>query len=156
MKIKEIVNEAPSASGAIGRATGGVLGTAAKGIGAVAGGVVAAPRRIAKGVAQGAAAGSAFADRLLSPSKWFQAPGAVDSAKDDAPADQPDKQNTAPDLSSSVDNVLQNRPLSDVDKQNFKQLANTTYNPEVKAALEAAAAGQKLTDQQKATLQQLL
>ena len=154
MRINEIISEGPAAgAGAAGVAAGRTLGFASKGIGAVAGGVVATPRRIAKGVAQGAAAGSAFADRVLSPSKWFKAPGAVDNAKDDAKDDKPPESPTGPNYISSLDNVVQGRTLSDIDKTNVQQLANQTYNPQEKTALEAAAAGQKLNDEQKGIFQ---
>ena len=154
MRINEIISEGPAAgAGAAGVAAGRTLGFASKGVGAVAGGIVAAPGRAVKGVKQGAAKGSAFADKVLSPSKWFgSAAPEPESPKDDKPPESP----TGPNYISSLDNVVQGRPLSDIDKTNVQQLANQTYNPQEKAALEAAAAGQKLTDEQKGILQQMV
>jgi hypothetical protein len=153
MRINEIISEGPGAgAGAAGVAAGKTLGFASKGLGAVAGGIVAAPGRAVKGVKQGAATGSAFADKVLSPSKWFgsAAPEAAPPKDDKSPDDS-----TGPNYISSLDNVVQGRTLSDIDKTNVQQLAKNTFNPQEKAALEAAAAGQKLTDEQKGILQQM-
>jgi hypothetical protein len=146
MKIREIISEAPA--GDIGRAVGGATNFAAKGVGAVAGGVVAAPKRIAKGLSSGAAA----FDKLMSPSQWFK-------GKDD-PQGTDDKTDnnevTVAQYTDSLNAVAQNMTPNAKDIAHLKQLAaRQDFGPEEQAVLKAAYFGHQLDTQQKAIIKQI-
>lgn len=140
MKIKEIISEGPG--GAIGHATGYTTSAAAKGLGAVAGGVVATPKRIVKGVKAGADAW----DKLMTPSSWF-------GGKSDAPG------NTQSDdtfqYKDTLKAVSQGLVPNAQDNANLKQLAADSKSPEEQAALKAAYSGQKLSPEQMEIIKQL-
>ena len=149
MKIREIISEAPMDG--TGRAVGGATNFAAKGIGAVAGGAVAAPKRIVKGIGAGAAA----FDKLMSPSRWF-------SGKDD-PQDTDDKndtdttEKTTAKYIDSLNTVAQGLTPTAKDVENLKLLAspNGLATPEEQAVLKAAYSGQRLTPEQVAIIKQV-
>lgn len=140
MRISEIIVEGPA--GAAGQAAGQTLGNISKGVGAVAGGITAAPKRIAKGIASGAAA----FDKLMSPSKWFSG---------NKTSDNNDTVDNAANYKDSLKAVSQGIPPNANDYNNLKQLAADTQSPEEKAALQAAYSGQKLTPEQMEILRQL-
>lgn len=127
MRISEIISEAPGA-GAIGTAVGRTAGTALKGIGAVAGGVTAVPKRIVKGVRAGA---DAF-NKLISPSQWFGSSGQPD--KDDTDTD---KVNDTDPSAASLQSAISGSKLQQTDIENLKKLYNTTGNSDERAALQA-------------------
>ena len=151
MKIREIISEAPE--GDIGRAVGGATNFAAKGIGAVAGGVVAAPKRIAKGLSSGAAA----FDKLMSPSQWFKGkddPQDTDDKNDTDKTDTTEK--TTAKYIDSLNAVAQGLTPNAADIENLKILAspNGLATPEEQAVLKAAYGGHRLTPQQVAIIKQ--
>ena len=148
MKIREIISEAPA--GNIGRAVGSATNFATKGIGAVAGGVVAAPKRIAKGLAAGAAA----YDKLMSPSQWFSGKGdkadtdKTNLDKTDGPTDEQ--------YIDSLNAVSQGMSPNAKDIEHLKKL--TTMNgssPEEQAVLQAAYSGHRLNPEQIAIIKQI-
>ena len=144
MKIREILSEAPA--GDIGRAVGGATNFAAKGIGAVAGGVVAAPKRIAKGLSSGAAA----FDKLMSPSQWFK--GKDD--KQDTDDNTNNNEVTVAQYTDSLNAVAQGLAPNAKDIEYLKKLVPTS-NPEEQAVLQAAYGGHLLNPQQKAIIKQI-
>ena len=149
MKIREIISEAPE--GDIGRAVGGATNFAAKGIGAVAGGVVAAPKRIAKGIGAGAAA----FDKLMSPSQWFK--GKDDPQDTDNNTDKTDTtEKTTAKYIDSLNAVAQGLTPNAADIENLKILAspNGLATPEEQAVLKAAYSGQRLTPEQVVIIKQ--
>ena len=148
MKIKEIISEAPD--GAIGRAVGGATNFATKGIGAVAGGVVAAPKRIVKGIGAGAAA----FDKLMSPSQWFSGKG--DKADTDDKNDTDKTEKTTAKYIDSLNAVAQGRTPNAADIENLKILAspNGLATPEEQAVLKAAYSGHRLNPEQIAIIKQ--
>jgi hypothetical protein len=148
MKIKEIISEAPD--GAIGRAVGGATNFATKGIGAVAGGVVAAPKRIVKGIGAGAAA----FDKLMSPSQWFSGKG--DKADTDDKNDTDKTDTTTAQYTDSLNAVSQGMSPTAKDIEHLKKL--TTMNgssPEEQAVLKAAYSGHRLNPEQIAIIKQI-
>ena len=145
MKIREIISEAPA--GDIGRAVGGATNFAAKGIGAVAGGVVAAPKRIAKGLSSGAAA----FDKLMSPSQWFK--GKDDPQDTDDTTTDNDKVTVAQ-YTDSLNAVAQNMTPNSKDIEHLKKLVPAS-SPEEQAVLKAAYGGHLLDPQQKAIIKQI-
>ena len=150
MKIREIVSEAPA--GDIGRAVGGATNLAAKGIGAVAGGAVAAPKRIVKGMSAGAAA----FDKLMSPSQWFSGKGDKADTDDNT---NTDKDNTTAKYIDSLNAVAQGLNPNAKDVENLKLLAlpgpDKITTPEEQAVLKAAYSGHRLTPQQVAIIKQI-
>lgn len=139
MKIKEIVTEL-DAGKQFGR---DVVGGAAKGVGAVAGGVVGAGKAAVKGYQ----AGVAKMNKLLNPSQWF-------SGKDEKP--EVDKAPNTLQVRDSLRAASQGLPLQGSDSQNLKQvrqdihsgkIASTDVENEM-AVLQAAAQGQKLSPDQ--------
>ena len=144
MKIREILSEAPA--GDIGRAVGGATNFAAKGIGTVAGGVVAAPKRIAKGLSSGAAA----FDKLMSPSQWFK--GKDD--KQDTDDNTNNNEVTVAQYTDSLNAVAQGLAPNAKDIEYLKKLVPTS-NPEEQAVLQAAYGGHLLNPQQKAIIKQI-
>jgi hypothetical protein len=148
MKIKEIISEAPD--GAIGRAVGGATNFATKGIGAVAGGVVAAPKRIVKGIGAGAAA----FDKLMSPSQWFSGKGDKADTNDKNDTDKTDT--TTAQYTDSLNAVSQGLNPTAKDIEHLKKL--TTMNgssPEEQAVLRAAYSGHRLNPEQIAIIKQI-
>lgn len=145
MKIREIISEAPA--GDIGRAVGGATNFAAKGIGAVAGGVVAAPKRIAKGLSSGAAA----FDKLMSPSQWFK--GKDDPQDTDDTTTDNDKVTVAQ-YTDSLNAVAQGLTLNAKDIEHLQKLVPSS-NPEEQAVLKAAYGGHLLDPQQKTIIKQI-
>ena len=151
MKIKEIISEAPD--GAIGRAVGGAANFATKGIGAVAGGAVAAPKRIVKGIGAGAAA----FDKLMSPSQWFSGKGDKADTDDKNDTDKTDTtEKTTAKYIDSLNAVAQGLTPSAADIENLKILAspNGLATPEEQAVLKAAYSGQRLTPEQVVIIKQ--
>jgi len=148
MKIREIVSEAPA--GDIGRAVGGATNLAAKGIGAVAGGAVAAPKRIVKGMSAGAAA----FDKLMSPSQWFSGNG--DKADTDDNDSNKTNVTTVAQYIDSLNAVAQGLTPNAKDIANLKQLpAKQGFSPEEQAVLKAAYTGHRLDTQQRAIIKQI-
>lgn len=148
MKIKEIISEAPD--GAIGRAVGGAANFATKGIGAVAGGAVAAPKRIVKGIGAGAAA----FDKLMSPSQWFSGKGDKADTNDKNDTDKTDT--TTAQYTDSLNAVSQGLNPTAKDIEHLKKL--TTMNgssPEEQAVLRAAYSGHRLNPEQIAIIKQI-
>ena len=148
MKIKEIISEAPD--GAIGRAVGGATNFATKGIGAVAGGAVAAPKRIVKGIGAGAAA----FDKLMSPSQWFSGKGDKADTNDKNDTDKTDT--TTAQYTDSLNAVSQGLNPTAKDIEHLKKL--TTMNgssPEEQAVLRAAYSGHRLNPEQIAIIKQI-
>ena len=146
MKIREIISEAPLDG--IGRTAGGATNFAAKGIGAVAGGVVAAPKRIVKGIGAGAAA----FDKLMSPSQWFSGKG--DKVDKDEKNDTDKTDTTAAQYTDSLNAVAQGMSPNAKDIEYLKKLVPTS-NPEEQAVLKAAYTGHRLTPQQVAIIKQI-
>ena len=148
MKIREIISEAPMDG--TGRAVGGATNFAAKGIGAVAGGVVAAPKRIVKGMAAGAAA----FDKLMSPSQWFSGKG--DKADTDDKNDTDKTEKTTAKYIDSLNTVAQGLTPNAADIENLKILAspNGLATPEEQAVLKAAYSGHRLTPEQVVIIKQ--
>lgn len=141
MKIKEIVTEL-DANRQIGR---DVIGGTAKGIGALAGGVVGA----GKAAVTGFQSGSAKMKKLLDPSQWFSG---------DSSDDKPEKDDTAAaaGVSNSLHTASQGLALQGSDSENLKQIqkdiksgkiGSTDVQNEL-AALQAAIEGQKLSPEQ--------
>lgn len=139
MKIKEIVYEL-DASKQIGR---DVVGGAAKGVGAVAGGVVGAGKAAVKGYQ----AGAEKMNKLLNPSQWF-------SGKSEKP--EQDKAPNTLQVRDSLRAASQGLPLQGSDAQNLKQIRQDIYNGKIPstdvdnemAVLQAAVQGQKLSPEQ--------
>ena len=146
MKIREIISEAPA--GDMGRAVGGATNFAAKGIGAVAGGIAGAPKRIAKGLSSGAAA----FDKLMSPSQWFK--GKDDPQSTDDKTDTTEK--TTAKYIDRLNAVAQGLTPTAADIENLKLLAspNGLATPEEQAVLKAAYSGQQLSPEQVAIIKQ--
>ena len=148
MKIREIISEAPMDG--TGRAVGGATNFAAKGIGAVAGGVVAAPKRIVKGIGAGAAA----FDKLMSPSQWFSGKGDKADTNDKNDTDKTDT--TTAQYTDSLNAVSQGLNPTAKDIEHLKKL--TTMNgssPEEQAVLRAAYSGHRLNPEQIAIIKQI-
>jgi len=147
MKIKEIIHEL-DASKQIGR---DIVGGAAKGVGAIAGGVVGAGKAAVKGYQ----AGAAKMDKLLNPSQWFS------GSSTDKP-DQDKSPNTLV-VRDTLRAASQGLPMQGSDSQNLKQLRQDIYNGKIAstdvenemAALQAAAQGQKLSPDQLAILKKI-
>ena len=144
MKIREIISEAPLDG--IGRTAGSATNFATKGIGAVAGGAVAAPKRIVKGIGAGAAA----FDKLMSPSQWFSGKG--DKADTDNNTDKTDT--TTAQYTDSLNAVAQGMSPNAKDIEYLKKLVPTS-NPEEQAVLKAAYTGHRLTPEQIAIIKQI-
>jgi hypothetical protein len=148
MKIREIISEAPA--GDIGRAVGSATNFATKGIGAVAGGVVGAPKAIAKGMASGAAAW----DKLMTPSQWFSGKG--DKANTNDTDSNKSNDTTAAQYTDTLNAVAQNMTPNAKDIAHLKQLAaRQGFGPEEQAVLKAAYSGQQLDTQQKVIIKQI-
>lgn len=139
MKIKEIVTEL-DAGKQIGR---DVIGGAAKGVGAIGGGVVGAGKAAVKGYQ----AGAEKMRKLLNPSQWFSGKG-----------EKPEQDNAPNTLQvrDSLRAASQGLPLQGADAKNLKQIRSDIYNGKIKstdvenemAVLQAAAQGQKLSADQ--------
>ena len=148
MKIREIISEAPS--GDIGHAVGHTANAAAKGLGAVAGGVVGAPKRIVKGIKSGAAA----FDKLMSPSQWFN--GSNDEPSNYEKDTAKDEKAAAAAYKDSVKALTQGLVPNAQDVVNLKQLAAGSVSPEEQSVLKAAYTGQKLSPEQLQIMKQLV
>ena len=146
MKIREIISEAPMDG--TGRAVGGVTNFAAKGIGAVAGGAVAAPKRIVKGIGAGAAA----FDKLMSPSQWFKGKGDPQDTNDKNNTDKTDT--TTAQYTDSLNTVAQGLTPNAKDIEHLKQLAAGSKTPEEQTVLKAASFGHRLNPEQVAIIKQ--
>ncbi len=146
MKIREIISEAPA--GDMGRAVGGATNFAAKGIGAVAGGIAGAPKRIAKGIKSGAAA----FDKLMSPSQWFSGNG--DKADTDDTDSNKTNDTTVAQYTDSLNAVSQGLTPNAKDVEHLKQLV-PSVSPEEQAVLKAAYSGQQLSPEQIAIIKQI-
>jgi hypothetical protein len=147
MKIREIISEAPMDG--TGRAVGGVTNFAAKGIGAVAGGAVAAPKRIVKGIGAGAAA----FDKLMSPRQWFK--GKDDPQDTDDKNDTDNTDTTTAQYTDSLNTVAQGLTPNTKDIEHLKQLAADSKTPEEQAVLKAAYSGHRLNPEQIAIIKQI-
>ena len=114
-------------------------------------GVVAAPKRIVKGIGAGAAA----FDKLMSPSQWFSGKGDKADTNDKNDTDKTDTTTTAQ-YTDSLNAVSQGLNPTAKDIEHLKKL--TTMNgssPEEQAVLRAAYSGHRLNPEQIAIIKQI-